>query len=351
MRFKAIAFIQVSSLLAGVAVGVIMAWLKYGYWSLVGMNVVTNASALLMTWSVSSWRPRSFAWFSGTRSLLHFGAHLTAGSFLYSLARGLDGLLIGRFFGAFSTGLYSRAAALLIRPLEQFMSPIEAVFVPTLSRLQAEPDRYRMSFLGLYESIAVIGFLLTGMCFGLAHPLTLVILGPKWEGAAVIFAGFTLAALQYPLTNAATWLFASQGRGRDSFVASSLISIVVAGSFVAGLPFGPTGVAIAYSASCILVQMPILYYIVGRAGPVSAADLWVGFLKQMPLWAVASLVTWLARLPIPDDRPLTELAIATPCGLLAGAVFIFAYAPARRVALHLYSALREYFSSYFVRSK
>ena len=36
MRFKAIALIQVGSVLAGVLVGVGMAWLNYGYWSLVG---------------------------------------------------------------------------------------------------------------------------------------------------------------------------------------------------------------------------------------------------------------------------------------------------------------------------
>src|SRR5437773_1185911 len=36
MRFKAVAVIQVSSLLIGVAVGISMAWLNYSYWALVG---------------------------------------------------------------------------------------------------------------------------------------------------------------------------------------------------------------------------------------------------------------------------------------------------------------------------
>src|SRR5262249_46105106 len=117
MRFKAIALIQVGSVLAGVLVGVGMAWLNFGYWSLVGMNLTTSIVALLLAWCASRWRPQSFTRRSGTRSLLHFGANLTAGHFLYSLARGLDRLLIGRFYGAFSVGLYSRAFSLLARPL------------------------------------------------------------------------------------------------------------------------------------------------------------------------------------------------------------------------------------------
>ena len=209
--------------------------------------------------------------------MIHFGANLTAGSFFYSLARGLDGLLIGRFCGAASVGLYSRATALSLAPLAQFASPVEAVFIPALSRLQTQPDRYRRTFLQVYETIALVSCLFSGMLFALAHPLTLVVLGPKWEGAAIIFAGLTFAALQYPLGSCASWLFTSQGRGRESLIAASIMSIIMAASFVAGLPFGPAGVAIAYSASCLLIQMPIFYWLVGRRGPVRAGDLWIGF--------------------------------------------------------------------------
>ena len=340
MRFKAIALIQVGSVLAGVLVGVGMAWLNFGYWSLVGMNLTTSIVALLLAWSASWWRPQSFTRRSGTRSLLHFGANLTAGHFLYSLARGLDRLLIGRFYGAFSVGLYSRAFSLLARPLEQFMNPIEAVVVTTFSKLQMKRDRYRSSFLELYETIALVGFFFTGMCFALAHPLTIVVLGPKWEQAAIIFAGLTFGALQYPLNTSASWLFTSQGRGRDSLLANSISAVVVAASFIAGLPFGPAGVAISYSAFCLLIQLPIVYYLAGRSGPVSARDLWAGFIRQLPVWVIVCAVTWLVRSPIPDDQPFKELFIAAPSGLFAGVALIFVYPPARRVALKLCLTLR-----------
>ncbi len=333
MRFKLIALIQTGSVLAGVLVGVGMAWLNYGYWSLVGLNLTTNAAALLLTWSASRWRPQPFTRRSGTRGLIHFGANLTAGSFVNSLARGLDGVLIGRFYGATSVGLYSRAAALLTRPLEQFTGPVEAVFIPALSRLQTQPDRYRHTFLEVYETIVFTTFLFTGLFFALAHPLTLVVLGPKWEGAAIIFAGFTFAALQYPLGSCASWLFTSQGRGGESFRASSIVSIIIAA--------GPAGVAIAYSTSCLLIQLPIYYWLVGRRGPVTTGDLWSGFFRQLPLWAVVCTTAWLTRIAVPHLSALGQLAVCAPAGLLAGAAFIFAYPPSRRVAMNLFSLLRE----------
>ena len=135
----------------------------------------------------------------------------------------------------------------------------------------------------------------------MAHPLTLVLLGPKWEKASDIFAGFTFASLQYPLSCCATWLFISQGRGQDSFRASLIVAVVVAASFVVGLPFGPFGVALAYSASCLLIQMPVVYWLAGRSGPVSTLDLWLGFFRQLPVWGIVCAVTWLVRRLISDD--------------------------------------------------
>src|SRR5205814_286328 len=114
-----------------------------------------------------------------------------------------------------AVGLYSRASALLTRPLEQFLMPIHAVLLPALSRLQSQPERYRSIFLRLDEAIALIGFFLTGLFLALARPLTLALLGPKWNQAAPIFAAFTISALYFPLTSAASWLLISQGRGKD----------------------------------------------------------------------------------------------------------------------------------------
>jgi PST family polysaccharide transporter len=61
------------------------------------------------------------------------------------------------------------------------MGPLEAVFVPTFSRLQAQPERYRRMAFQVFDSMAIGSFPFAGTLLALAHPLTLVVLGPKWE--------------------------------------------------------------------------------------------------------------------------------------------------------------------------
>jgi PST family polysaccharide transporter len=341
MRFKAIALIEVGCMAVSIVVGIGLALLRYGYWSLVGSALSMEATGLLLTWSVSQWRPRLPSRRSGIRPLLGFGAHLTLSSLIFYLARGMDNVLIGRFYGPASVGLYSRASALLMRPIEQFLGPVNAVFVPALSRLQSQPERYRTTFLRLYEAVALVGFIFTAWFLALAHPLTLVLLGRKWEQATIIFGGFTIAALGVPLAGASTWLFTSQGRGRDMLTAGSINACVTVLSFVVGLPFGPVGVAMAFSISGPLVRLPILYFIVGRRGPVRTIDLWAIFFRHLPVWIVVFCGTWLALSQVENLVPVAQLLICAPVGLLTAVAYICVFSSQRQVAIHLFDAVRQ----------
>src|SRR5206468_4554611 len=130
--FRAKAGIDLVSVTVGSCAGVGMALLKYSYWSLVGAILVSAAVGLVLTWIASGWRPQLPKRDGDTASLIGFGANLSIGNLIYSIARGCDGLFVGRFFGPGAAGLYSRASVLLMRPLEQFLRPIDAVLEPAL---------------------------------------------------------------------------------------------------------------------------------------------------------------------------------------------------------------------------
>ena len=341
MRFKALAVIEVGSMAFSVVVGIAMAASGYGYWSLVWSTLAAEVASLILTWSISQWRPRFPTRGSGVGPLVTFGAHKTAGDLVMSVARGADNLLIGRFFGSAALGLYSRAGALLVRPLEQLLIPINTVMIPALSRLQSQPERYRATFFRAYEAIALFAFFGAGLLLALARPLTAVLLGPKWQQAAVIFAAFTIAALSIPMAYVSGWLFTSQGRGRDMMTTQVINAFVTLGSYIVGLPFGPLGVAFAFSISGPCLRIPISYFFAGRRGPVKAADLWRIFLVHLPVWAAVVAGTALARSMVIHLRPVYQLLICAPVGVIVGIALILILSPQRRVAVYLFRTLRE----------
>jgi O-antigen/teichoic acid export membrane protein len=342
MRFKAIAIIEVGYMAVGGITGIIMALLGYGYWSLVGMNLALEVAEIVLTWSISSWRPQLPKRRGGTRRLLSFGANMTVGSAFDTLSKSVDNVLIGRVYGPDAVGIYSRAMVLLLRPLDQLLAPIGGVFIPTFSRLQSEPNRYRRAVLQLNEVIALLSFFFSGLLLPLSLPVTLLLLGPKWEHVAVIFKGLTIASLYLPISNAAAWLLISQGRDKDYVRMNSIRAVITIVSVLVGLSFGPVGVAFSLSIFGLLVSLPVLYYLVGRRGPVSTTDLWTVFFRHLPLWGVVYGATFLVHTQVANSAPLWQLLACVPAGLLAGIVFIFAYAPSRGVAFHLFHVLREF---------
>jgi hypothetical protein len=118
-------------------------------------------------------------------------------------------------------------------------------------------------------------------------------------------------------------------------------SCIIAASFVAGLPFGPAGLAISYSVTALFIGVPTLYYFAGREGPVTTADLWAGFFRYLPLWIVVCGVTWLVHLLFVKSAPLVQLIVCAPVGLLAGALLICLVPSMRRVAFSLVDILLE----------
>lgn len=342
MRFKAVAVVQIGALVASIATGVLMAASGFGYWSLIYMQLALPAATFALSWTLCGWRPSWPRRHVGTKPLVGFGANLTASSFVYSFIGGLDSLLIGKLHGAEVVGQYSRAGALMRRPMEQLLSPINRVFIPVLSRMQDQPERYRSAFIQLFNSLALVSFVFSALCLPLARPITLVLLGPQWEPAAVIFACFTVSALFTPLAATCSWLFESQGRGRDALKMSVLSSSTTLVAVLFGLPFGATGVALSWALSSVFVQLPMFFHMAGKAGAIRTGDLWSGFLRHAPVWLVVAAAAHGTLLIMGEGfSPLEQLVVGTLAGLVASLVAIFAWPPARHTFVNISGALKS----------
>src|SRR5260370_15175597 len=219
-------------------------------------------------WIGCRWRPGLPARGIGMRSMLTFGGNVTGFNVMQYFARNADNALIGKFWGAYELGLYSRAYQMLLMPMQQINAPLAAVAVPALSRLADSPERYRDAYLKILEKIALIT--MPGVVFMIVTSdwLVLFLLGPQWREAGRIFMFLGIAAIIQPVTKTTWWLFSTQGRTGELFH-WGLISGTIAGvSIMAGLPWGATGAAASYAGTDLCVATPLLFWCGGRKGPV-----------------------------------------------------------------------------------
>lgn len=274
MRFGVRSAVDLGSLIAGAIAGLASAALGAGYWSLVIMTLTTGFALAVGLWIACGWRPGRPVWTPGVRSMLGFGGHLTGFQIINYIARNIDNVLIGRVWGARPLGLYSRAYQLLMLPSRQINAPVAAVAMPALARLHDQPERYRAAYLRLLEKVALLTMPAAALMVATSDWIVRVVLGPGWEGAAAIFTWLGIAAAFQPLSNTTGWLFVSQARTGEMFRWGIIGGSTAVVAIVAGLPWGPVGVAAAYATTDVVLRTPLLFWMVGRRGPVSSADLY-----------------------------------------------------------------------------
>jgi PST family polysaccharide transporter len=179
---------------------------------------------------------------------------------------------------------------------------------------------------------------LPGVAFMIATADVLVpaVLGSRFADVAPIFAGLGIAGLLQSVNSPANWLFLSQGRTREYMWWGFFSATTSVSAFACGLPYGPLGVAIAYSASEAL-RTPILWWLVGRHGPIGHRDILrmatphlIGAISS--LGAVYLLHRWML------DRSLLHILDISACLILSYVVsFILVYLfPASRREIRRY---------------
>jgi polysaccharide transporter, PST family len=307
MRFKALAAIDLLGAGVSAVVGVSVAWLTSSYWALFASAVASVLTGLCCVWIFCDFRPRRPSFEGEFGEIVRFGSGVSGFNVVNYFARNADKLLLGRFYGGDSLGLYDRAYRLLLFPLQQVQQPLGRVMLPLLARLQSEPDRYRRAYtecVGLMMMAAQPGLV---FLIVFSDDVFLILLGPHWLSAAPIFRWLGVGGLLQIMTGTFGWLFLSQGRGGDLFKAGLFNSITAVVTFVAGLPWGPLGVAAAYVIGDYAIRLPATIWAAGRHGPVTMRDL----VATMIPHAVATAASGAA---------LTLLAAAWPSPSAAGCV-------------------------------
>jgi PST family polysaccharide transporter len=254
-------------------------------------------------------------------------------------SRNLDNLIIGKVWGAYQLGVYSRAYQMLLMPMAQINAPLLSVAVPALSRLADSPARYRAAFLKILEKIAMITMPAVVFMIGTSDWLVLFLLGPKWQDTGRIFMLLGIAAIVQPLTRSVLWLFSTQGRARELFHWGVISALIAVASIIAGLPWGAIGVAATYAAGDLFIATPLLFWFAGRRGPVRTNDFYVTIAPSVcaalaSLVAVLLLRQWTSSWPSVAGRLVVSFA-ATIIVSLA----VFAVLPAGRLAMQSFKEM------------
>jgi O-antigen/teichoic acid export membrane protein len=327
MNFRKLALVDTVSPFPGYVLGVILALAGFGVWSLVAVLLAQNALRAAMYWFSSSWRPREGFDSDALRELWGFGSRTAGFNLLTYWSRNADNLLIGRFVGVDELAFYNRAYNLMLLPVSTVGAAVTSVMFPALSRMQDDRERLRRVYLRSIGLLALVTFpTMVGMGV-LAGPLILAVYGPNWKPVVGLLQILCLASIALTLSRTTGWIFTSQGRADWLFrwgVVSSGTAIL---SFIIGLPWGATGVAISYTCWCCLSAIPA-FFVAGKLIDLSTVDV----LREMEGVVIASTVmgalVWLFEREIAGSwAAVTQLLTGIAVGVVGYVLALHALSP------------------------
>jgi PST family polysaccharide transporter len=318
LRFTALSVINVAALVVSTLVAVGMAKLGYGYWALVAQAVTLPLTITIGLFIAAAWVPGKPHYSDEIRSMMKFGGTLTLNGLVVYIGYNMDKVLLGRFWGAEDLGLYGRGYQLINIPTDNLNQSVGEVAFSALSRVQNDRPRLRNYFLKGYSLVLAMTIPITIMSGFFARDLIHVLLGPKWASTAPIFQLLAPTILIFAMINPLAWLMFALGMvGRSLKVAMVLAPVVMCG-YLAGLHYGPKGVAFGYSAVMILWVIPHIAWCVSGTG-VSLRDILVTVSRPLISGLVgAGLAFGIHHLCIPFMSALPRVVIA-------GVVLLAAY--------------------------
>ncbi len=321
MRFAASAMVQLLATSAGVGVAMLCAWHGFRHWALV-MQQIAQACALVVGLAiVARWRPGPPVRGCGVRSMLAFGMHVTGFNLVNYFSRNADQMLIGRFCGPTTLGLYSRAYSLLMLPIHNLRNPLSSVALPALSRLQDAPDRFRSAFRKYTWVLAGLSMPLVVFMFLFSREIILLMLGSKWLGASSLFEILAVAAFIQPASSLRGVTLMAAGLGQRYFRLGLFLALANVSAFLAGLPWGAAGVAVSYTAMTYLALLPSLYYSFLDT-PLRISDFLAAVARPTCASLAAGAICYVLRQSLP---PLPLLATLVWGGICIGSSYLLVW--------------------------
>lgn len=229
LDFRRLLMIELGSYLIGFAgVGISLAWLGYGVWSLVFGSLVTMVlSAALLIQAIPLKLPFSFAR-KESLELIGFGGGVSLNSVINYLAANVDYLVIGRFLGATPLGLYACAYRLIALPVTKIAATLSSAMFPSFAEIQAEPERLRRAYLRAVNATALATFPVLLGCAVAADAIIVGLYGESWRGAGMAFQILSLAGMGKAIFHLAGPLAQASGQVVAEIWRQSLYLVVLA---------------------------------------------------------------------------------------------------------------------------
>ncbi len=239
----------ISAITSGV-IGIGMALVGCGVWSLVCQGIVSQLLRTILLWFYNKWVPRLRFSKKSFNDLFGFGWKMMVSGVMDSVWKELYQLVVGKFYSPATLGQYTRAKHFSQLFSSNLTNVIQRVTYPVLSEIQDEKERMIAAYRRIIKLTMFITFTLMFALGAVAEPFLYCIIGQKWHEAATYLPFICFIGSLYPLHAINLNMLQVQGRS-DLFLFLEIIKKIIGivplavGAFVGIFPMFFTSIGVS----------------------------------------------------------------------------------------------------------
>lgn len=345
LEFRAIAVAEVVSEGCSVLAAVLLAAADCGVWALVVSSTLSAfvRSSVLLANHWSRYRPSFHFDFNDIRPYLRFGGFQMAETTVRFLAQRIDVLVLGRWMGAATLGLYNFASQTISIPIQRVNPVVTRIAFPVFARIQHEQMVLRRSYIRAVRLLCVVNApLLMGISATAPWSIPLVF-GEKWIAAVPYVQIAALLGYFRSTGNPAGSLFMAKGRTDIGFIQNLVLVAANIPAVMIGLRlWGGLGVLCGLIGVQILLTVPLYFFVHRKILGPCAGDFFWASLRPLLVALVAFAVGWNAGLRIDGGGTPGQMMGALVSGIVSMGIFAIGIWIFDRATINdLYSLIRR----------
>ncbi|NIV13298.1 MAG: oligosaccharide flippase family protein [Aliifodinibius sp.] len=250
LNFKKLTIAEIFSTIGYGGIAILLLFILKNVYCMIFGYIGEQLILLICLWLFSKWKPRfHFSW-KAFREIIYFSGTVFSIRFVRLLNFNVFKVLINRFFGTATLGLYSLAFQIIDLPVQRIAKIMSKVMYPILSKLQQNRQEYKQLFLNTSFILLIVILPIYIVLFFASESFMAVFYGAKWLAAVPYLKILCLSGIVISLWTNLSLVAMSLGHPRLEFY----LQISISGALFSGVfvikHFGMEAILIYFT--CIL---------------------------------------------------------------------------------------------------
>ena len=310
-NFKHLAYSQIIANVTSFSFAIWLAFNSFGVFSLVVQVLVANALVVLLALYYAGWTPLFRLSRGSFQKIKPFIVNYLPSQLIDFLATNLDIVLIGKYFGTRTVGLYGKAIALVMIPVSLVSHVFNKSFYPIFAKVQGEPSEIRAIYLKSFHFIVALVAPIFILIAILSKESLYILFGDQWLEASTLVQVLAIYAIFFSLNSFNETFLLSQGKANWLLKINTVDKFILIILFISAIKFGVIYFAFAKLGLTILAFV-IKYIIASTIHKLSFKQWFKSAYKTLIALFALIIVAMAGKMLLVDSSMIVRaLAIAS----------------------------------------